>query len=377
MQTKLLTTRRNLTDDLAATLRAFVGGVQWGPDAYLPAERELGQRYKVSRVTVRRSLARLVAEGLLEPVPSKGYRVRPRSSAHSPVQTVAYVLAQAGPHERWDSTHAQILNAFQQAHVGASGTLLAVGCKGRPAAEVFRELAEARVQAVLLDGSELPLIRAAQQSGLPFVVVDAHSTEPGVDMVIQDNVDGVRLGAAYAVAQGHTRIGWVGPTRGFAHWRERFAGARAGLNDAGLDFDPRHLAITASNEDAEGAARQVRVMVGAADRPTALICPWVAMTLGAADGIRQAGLKVGKDVELVGWANAHEYRETLAAAFLGGDVPATLVWKPSEMARLALSRLRERRVQPDGPACRIDVRVSLIQPQAAEAAVRRGWDGSA
>ncbi len=377
MKTKALAIRRNLTDDVAERLQAFIGGVEWGPDAYLPAERELGQRYKVSRVTMRRSLARLVAEGLLEPVPSKGYRVRPRAFAAAGTQTVAYVLVQAEPDAKWDPTHAHILNAFQQSHVGAAGSLLAVGCKGRPPADVFRELAEARVQGVLLDTSQAPYIRAALASKLPFVIVDAHSSEPGVDVVIQDNFDGVRQGAAYLIEKKHTRIGWVGPTRGFAHWRERFAGARAGLNDAGLDFDSQHLAIPESNEDADAAAGAVREMLARPNRPTALLCPWVPMLLGAAQGIRDAGLLPGKDVELVGWANAHEYRERLAPAFLGGEIPATLVWKPSEMARLALGRLRERRAQPQGPACRIDVPVSLVEPQSAEAVVRRGWNGGA
>lgn len=377
MQTKTLSARRNLTDELADTVRKLITGVTWDPQAYLPAERDLGQKYQVSRVTVRRSLALLVEEGLLESVPSKGYRLKPRLHLPPSTSTVAYVLVQAEPGARWDPTHAHILNAFQQAHVGDSGSMLAVGCKGRPADEVFRELAAARVQGVLLDTSQSTYIHAAKASGLPFVIVDAHTNEPGVDVVLQDNVDGVRQGGAYLLARGHERIGWVGPNKELAHWRERFAGARAALNDAGRDFLPQHLVVPASNEDVEDAARLVEQMLRRPDRPTALLCPWAPMALGAAQGIKQAGLRAGKDVELVAWSNANDYRETLAPAFLGGDLPATLVWKPADMARLALGRLRERRAEPRSPACRIDVRVTLVPPQSAEAIVRRGWDGGA
>jgi hypothetical protein len=76
-------------------------------------------------------------------------------------------------------------------------------------------------------------------------------------------------------------------------------------------------------------------------------------------------------VELAAWATEREYRESLAPEFLGGDVPATAVWRPEEMAGLALERIETRAARPGAPAARTDVRVRLVEPQPAEAVLRR------
>jgi GntR family transcriptional regulator len=46
-----------------------------GPGQQLPSERQLCERFEISRVTARRALAALVAEGLIEASPGKGWFV--------------------------------------------------------------------------------------------------------------------------------------------------------------------------------------------------------------------------------------------------------------------------------------------------------------
>ncbi|MGI8899989.1 MAG: GntR family transcriptional regulator, partial [Nocardioides sp.] len=43
-----------------------------GPDAAIPSERELMTTYDVSRATVRKSIERLIADGLLHRIHGKG-----------------------------------------------------------------------------------------------------------------------------------------------------------------------------------------------------------------------------------------------------------------------------------------------------------------
>ncbi|GAF94738.1 unnamed protein product, partial [marine sediment metagenome] len=176
----------------------------------------------------------------------------------------------------------------------------------------------------------------------------------------------------YLLKKGHQRIGWVGPVRGLAHYRERFAGARAALSDAGRDFAPELVGEAPDNTAAESAFELASAMLRGRGRPTALVCMWLEMALGAARALREAGLKVGGDVELVAWATEREYREILAPEFLGGEVPAAVVWRPEEMAELALERLELRARHPAAPAARIDVRVQLVEPQSAESVLKRG-----
>ena len=60
-------TEQHLWQDIAAGLRDAITSGQFKPGATLPAEKELGEQYGVSRDTVRRALNRLTQEGLLTP----------------------------------------------------------------------------------------------------------------------------------------------------------------------------------------------------------------------------------------------------------------------------------------------------------------------
>jgi LacI family transcriptional regulator len=317
-------------------------------------------------VTVRRALKQLVGEGLIEAIPSHGYRKVKTPPRVGVVGPVAYVLAVAEPDQVWDFTHEQILSAFSRKLMEQGRQTLAIGCKGRPAPDVFRELKEAGASGVVLDTSQPDFVAASLAAGLPFVVVDAHSDLPDADVVMQDNFNGARLAAGYLVARGHKRIAWIGPTRGLPHYRERFAGAQAALAEAGLDFVPESLTAL-SQHDAIGPAEAfIARLLQSPDRPTALVCMWQVLALAAVRVMRRAGLTPGKDVELAAWGTERDYRQMLAPEFLGGDVPATAVWRPEEMAELALARLELRTQHPAAPPCRTDVKVRLLEPRRAE-----------
>jgi GntR family transcriptional regulator len=61
---------------LARHLRQLIGDGSLHPDEALPAERELAERLKVSRVTLRKALGALATEGLVDQRPRAGTFVR-------------------------------------------------------------------------------------------------------------------------------------------------------------------------------------------------------------------------------------------------------------------------------------------------------------
>ncbi len=365
--------RKLLTDQLAAQIRELVRSQDYGKDDYLPPERALGETYKVSRVTVRRALSVLVQEGLLEAVPYRGYRpVRIGAVAEGrQLGPVAYVLNQAGPDECWDETHAQILSAFNEVLLRRGGQALAVGARGRSAQEVVRATMETGAWGVALDSSREDLVDCFLKTGKPCVVVDAYPEHLGLDILLQNNLNGARRATEWLIEQGHRRIAWVGPTRGFVHYRERFAGARMGLWQQDVALAPENILDTGTHE--AGAIAEVKVREALkrpkSKRPTAFICLWQPMAQAAARVIHSMGA-MGENVELVAWATEKEYREVWAPMHLGGNVPATLVWRPSEMARVALSRLVARQKDPAEPAIRMDIPVRLLEPRKANDVVR-------
>ena len=363
--------KSRLASQIADTIKGTVLDPHLKLGAFLPSERELTERLGASRVTIRRALRQLVAEGLIEAIPSHGYRRMASSKAQVP-GLVAYVLAVADPDGVWDFSHEQILAAINRRLMDLGRQTLAVGCKGRKATDVFAELKAANVRGVVLDTSEPGYVEAAIASGIPFVVVDAHSDLPGVDVVIQDNFNGARLAAEHLVSCGHKRIAWLGPTHGLPHYRERFAGARSALHTAGLDFMPACLPGLANHDAVDVAEKFVGRLLQSDDRPTAIVCMWQVLALAAVRAIRRAGLVVGKDIELAAWGTERDYRQLFAPEFLGGNVPATVVWRPAELAHLAIERLEARAAHPEAPAARMDIKLRLIKPASAEQVLRNG-----
>ncbi|HOX07995.1 MAG TPA: GntR family transcriptional regulator [Planctomycetota bacterium] len=364
------TGRRDLAGQVADAIKGMLAAGGIASDSYLPPERDLATQNKVSRVTVRRALKRLVGEGLIEAIPSQGYRpvaARPKAASPGPV---AYVLAQAEPSAPWDFTHEQILSAFNRALISGGRHALAIGCRGKSAGQTMQEVREAGCAGVVLDTSLVAFVDAAAACGLPCVIVDAYADVPGVDVVIQDNFNGARQAVGYLLGRERRRLAWLGSAPRTPHSRERFAGARAALADAGLDFAPE-LTAEFEHGNVEQAQAAAGRLLAAAERPDGIVCMWLEAALGAERAIRAGGAKC-KGVELVAWATEREYREVLAPEFLGGTVPAAAVWRPEEMARVALERLEARRLNPAAPAVRVDIQVRLVEPAGAEQVLKNG-----
>jgi LacI family transcriptional regulator len=101
------------------------------------------------------------------------------------------------------------------------------------------------------------------------------------DTVLVDNAGGARRAVEHLVEHGHTRIGCIADDAGLYTARERLAGFRAALADAGLDEDAA-LVLT-GNRDADASEAAVhRLMAMPEDRrPTALLAANNRNTVGA------------------------------------------------------------------------------------------------
>lgn len=72
------TAERPMYRQLADHLRDLVNSGEWPAGRNLPSEADLGHEYETSQATVRKALAALRAEGLVEPVRGRHWRVRER-----------------------------------------------------------------------------------------------------------------------------------------------------------------------------------------------------------------------------------------------------------------------------------------------------------
>jgi LacI family transcriptional regulator len=209
-----------------------------------------------------------------------------------------------------------------------------------------------RVDGVILAPSADPERRALaylRAVRLPCVLVD-RTPDPSFDQVGVNNREAMRALVAHVAGFGHRRIGYVGGHPGFATTLERIDGYRAGLELAGLSFDPRYLvtgnATTMSASEATGA------LLSLADPPTAIVAGNNMATVGVMRAVRSRGLQVPADVSIVGfddfeWADCFEPRLTLVAQ------PC------EEIGRRAAFLLMERIADPVGApqSVRLDARL--------------------
>jgi DNA-binding LacI/PurR family transcriptional regulator len=139
---------------------------------------------------------------------------------------------------------------------------------------------------------------------------------------------------------GHRRIGLVAGFQRLSTMRERAAGYRQALHDAGIPLTPEWVA--ACPLDIEAGREVARRILALRERPTALFLNNNLLSLGALLAVRDLGMHCPDDVALVGfddhpWANVSR-------------PPLTVVTQPAtEIGRRAaelLSRMMHGRV-PD------------------------------
>jgi DNA-binding LacI/PurR family transcriptional regulator len=336
--------------------KKYLSGKGAATNGFLPGERDLARQYRVARVTVRRALGMLAADGLVRPEPGRGYRALPRANGLRPGSPAAYVVSSPLGPDSWTTTSQELAAAMQRVLLEHGWQALAIGTRNRSPEEIVRQLVEAGVWGVGLDSEDPALQRAVHAIGLPCVSLDSLSREPGADSILQDNHGGGMLAADFLLGKGHRRIAWIGPVNQSIHSLERFTGAQAAFLRRGAEF-PREYVFSPAEAEAERAAREI---LARPDRPAAVLTLWTTVTLSVARAARSLGLVIGRDLDLVGWSTEHGYRIHLEREFGPGQAPPTVVWSTEEMARIAVTRLAWRLREPALAPLRISVPARLL-----------------
>ncbi|MBR8642825.1 LacI family DNA-binding transcriptional regulator [Streptomyces tuirus] len=132
-------------------------------------------------------------------------------------------------------------------------------------------------------------LKTHRAAGLPVVFLDRPGNGLATDSVVSSNRAGAHEGVAHLIAHGHRRIGFIGdvPTRLYTR-RERLAGYRTALEEAGLPYD-RPLVTNA--HDQQGASTATAQLLSLADPPTALFAGNNIVALGIVTELARAKRK--------------------------------------------------------------------------------------
>jgi DNA-binding LacI/PurR family transcriptional regulator len=343
---------------LAAELREEIAAGRIAPGAYLPGERQLASAHGVAPMTARRALKSLEAEGLVAAEPRKGYRVLARANDPDRGAPLAYVLSPHPGPELWDDLHKEFVSAFQQAGALRGWTLLSVGTENRTHGQIVEDLRAARVCGAILDTPSRELMAEVQAAGMPMLVVDDWREDLEIDAVVQDGFRGGLLAGAWLAERGHQRVGWLGPVGVSRQGLERYGGASAALAARGIEISGG-LRRELSNPETPEGVEEAKALLSLPNRPTAILALWQGCVASLVKAARELSLVPGKDFDMVGWATEAGYERDFRRLFGDGPVPPAVVWDVQTLGRTAVSRLAERRQNPELPVIKLKVPTRL------------------
>ena len=148
-------------------------------------------------------------------------------------------------------------------------------------------------------GSTLP--RTLQKQGIPAVVLNRETPDSGLDTCVSDNRLGARLVAERLLHLGHRRIGMLAGPGGTSTGRDRAAGFRDVLGEAGIALHP---AVCREVEYTQPAGHEAALEVlRSPHAPTGLFCANDMIAVGALNAATRLGISVPEQLSVIGYDN--------------------------------------------------------------------------
>ena len=143
------------------------------------------------------------------------------------------------------------------------------------------------------------LARMLEQIKCSYVRIASVLLDHPHRMVVSHDRRGGEQAARHLAGLGHRRIGFISGPLTFRSSHERRAGLEEGLAAAGLELRPDCVAQGAYTF--ESGVSCGAVLLGRAERPTAIFCANDEMACGLLHAARDAGLRVPEDLSVVGF----------------------------------------------------------------------------
>ena len=211
---------------LLSYLRNAIGEGQFAEGTQLPPERDLAAMFGVGRTTVRRVLAELDKEGLVERRHGSGTYVEARSArASGALSTLCVLVPDAGP--------ALSFGLFRGVEEAAARGGYRVVLSHHDATQEKEQLLETMAAGGTVGGYVIfgfngafieRFCRSLTGSATPFVTVDSRVPGSESDLVATDNHHAAFEGTSALIASGHSSIAYLGRYRKGATGPERLRG---------------------------------------------------------------------------------------------------------------------------------------------------------
>lgn len=231
-----------------------------------------------------------------------------------------------------------------------------------------RSLHRGHVDGVLFFSMVLPesFVARFQQMHLPMVLVDAY--HPAFDSIRVQNNEGGYSATQHLLSLGHRDIAMINASLDTQPAKDRMAGYRRALDDAGIPFREDRVIISSAgkndgfNRDAgRDSMRRLLTMTAGSGRPTAVFIASDVQAIGALEGARAEGVRIPEDLAVVSFDDIE----------LAQYAELTTMRQPMyEIGRLAMEKLITRMKDPDAPPTLSSFVPDIIIRKSCGASVR-------
>lgn len=209
---KKLTKQEYLQDMLEQRIR----GGKLPPGGLLPSEREIGEEFAVSRVTVRLALSSLVRKNKIRPIRGRGYVIleipqepKPRtmniggvwaSTQHEPCSLQLFQPAAAVAEEMGFHMFLSFADLNEELQAAKISGMLEKNPSGILLIPIYSKATN------LMTLANHHLMKTILRSGLPLLLMDRPFPEADLPCVVNDDAAGGTMAAQHFISRGHKKI---------------------------------------------------------------------------------------------------------------------------------------------------------------------------
>lgn len=136
----------------------------------------------------------------------------------------------------------------------------------------------------------------------PFVTIHGNETLPEVPNLDVDNEGGAYAMTRYLIGLGHRQIAHFAGETALYGARERLAGYRRALEEAGIPFEEARVVMgNFSHYSGREQTKRLIQQTPAEEFPTAIFCANDAIAVACMETLAEAGIQVPSDISVVGF----------------------------------------------------------------------------
>ncbi|MFQ6617387.1 MAG: LacI family DNA-binding transcriptional regulator [Fidelibacterota bacterium] len=292
--------------------------------------KDLARHLNVSMMTVSRALNdhpdinQKTKERIIKLANELDYR--PDSIARSLVQKRTYTIGIVVPEITY-SFFPGALKGIEEVLFSAGYDII-LTCSNEKAEreeQILKNLESKRVEGILIsaaqDADDIYPYERIIKKGIPLVFFDRSVDGLNCSSVVVDDERGAFKIVEHLIQLGYQKIAHISGFPGISISRDRLEGYKRALKKCKIPVNKSYIVQSAFNE--ESGYKAMKSLLKLEDPPEAVFAVNDPVAIGAYMAIKEEGLKVPRDIALVGFA------DIATASIL--EVPLTTVYQPAYM----------------------------------------------